>query len=220
MTPEIVLDVIPDEDLTLDVASDQEDASMDAADVVRTGGGGVTVEPLSVTENGTYTAEAGSAYSPVTVDVPLPSGTKQISISQNGTTTHDVEDYEDAQIAVNVPNSYSASDEGKVVSNGALVAQTARGTSVTENGTYDTTVNNSVTVAVPQPSGTKTVNISQNGTTSENVADYATATIVVAVPVPTLDPLTATDNGTYTPSSGHAYSSVVVAIPAASGVRF
>lgn len=42
MTPEIVLDVIPDEELTLDVASDQEDASMDAADVVRTGGGGTT----------------------------------------------------------------------------------------------------------------------------------------------------------------------------------
>lgn len=34
------------------------------------GGGGVTVEPLSVTENGTYTAPSGKAYSPVTVDVP------------------------------------------------------------------------------------------------------------------------------------------------------
>lgn len=32
------------------------------------GGGGVTVEPLAVTENGTYTAE-GKAYSPVTVEV-------------------------------------------------------------------------------------------------------------------------------------------------------
>lgn len=33
------------------------------------GGGGVAVEPLTVTENGTYTAPAGSAYSPVTVNV-------------------------------------------------------------------------------------------------------------------------------------------------------
>lgn len=33
------------------------------------GGGGVTVEPLSVSENGTYTAPSGKAYSPVTVDV-------------------------------------------------------------------------------------------------------------------------------------------------------
>lgn len=31
------------------------------------GGGGVTVEPLSVAENGTYTAPSGKAYSPVTV---------------------------------------------------------------------------------------------------------------------------------------------------------
>lgn len=35
------------------------------------GGGGVTVEPLSVTENGTYTAPSGKAYSPVTVAVPV-----------------------------------------------------------------------------------------------------------------------------------------------------
>ena len=33
------------------------------------GGGSITVEPLSVTENGTYTAEEGTAYSPVTVNV-------------------------------------------------------------------------------------------------------------------------------------------------------
>ena len=32
-------------------------------------GGGVTVEPLSVTENGTYTAPTGKAYSPVSVSV-------------------------------------------------------------------------------------------------------------------------------------------------------
>jgi hypothetical protein len=45
-----------------------------------------------------------------------------------------------------VPNSYSASDEGKVVNNGALVAQSTR--SITENGTYDTTLKNQVTVNV------------------------------------------------------------------------
>ena len=33
------------------------------------GGGGVTVEPLSVTENGTYTAPSGKAYSPVTAKI-------------------------------------------------------------------------------------------------------------------------------------------------------
>lgn len=34
------------------------------------GGSSVTVEPLSVTQNGTYTAPSGKAYSPVTVAVP------------------------------------------------------------------------------------------------------------------------------------------------------
>ena len=33
-------------------------------------GGGVTVESLSVTANGTYTAPGGKAYSPVSVNVP------------------------------------------------------------------------------------------------------------------------------------------------------
>lgn len=38
------------------------------------GGSSVTVEPLSVTANGTYTAETGKAYSPVTVNVPSAGG--------------------------------------------------------------------------------------------------------------------------------------------------
>lgn len=49
-------------------------------------------------------------------------------------------------VTVNVPNSYAQSDEGKVVSNGSLVSQTS--TTKTENGTYDTTLINSVTVNV------------------------------------------------------------------------
>ena len=77
------------------------------------GGGDITVESLSVTANGTYSAPSGKAYSPV---------------------------------VANVPNSYTASDEGKVVSNGALVAQTSQ--TIDTNGTYDTTLKNSVTVNV------------------------------------------------------------------------
>lgn len=42
------------------------------------GGGGVTVEALSVTHNGTYTAPTGKAYSPVTVSVPT------VTITQTG----------------------------------------------------------------------------------------------------------------------------------------
>lgn len=68
------------------------------------GGSSITVEPLTVTQNGTQTAPSGKAYSPVTVNVPQPSGTKNITISQNGTTTEDVAAYANASITVDVPN--------------------------------------------------------------------------------------------------------------------
>lgn len=47
-----------------------------------------------------------------------------------------------------ITNQYTAGDDGKVVSSGALIAQTAYPTTITENGTYDTTLNNSVMVDV------------------------------------------------------------------------
>lgn len=68
-----------------------------------------------------------------------------LSVTANGTTTApDGKAY--SPVTVNVPNTYAAGDEGKVVSGGALVAQTSR--TVTTNGTVDTTTNNSVTVDV------------------------------------------------------------------------
>ena len=75
-----------------------------------------------------------------------PSGTKNISITANGVTTEDVTNYASAQITANVPNTYAAADEGKVVSNGALVAQGSD--TVTQNDTYDTTLISSLTVNV------------------------------------------------------------------------
>lgn len=51
------------------------------------------------------------------------------------------------KVVVNVSNTYEVGDEGKVVSNGALVAQTS--SSITQNGVVDTTLNNSMTVNVP-----------------------------------------------------------------------
>lgn len=45
------------------------DVTSKAQAVVNVAGSSVTVDPLSVTENGTYTASAGHAYSPVTVNV-------------------------------------------------------------------------------------------------------------------------------------------------------
>lgn len=52
-----------------------------------------------------------------------------------------------SKVTVDVPNAYTAQDEGKVVDNGALVAQTTHA-EITENGIYDITTNNSVSVNV------------------------------------------------------------------------
>lgn len=93
------------------------DALKTAVDSIETGGG-AQVESLSVTVNGTYTAQTGKAYSPV---------------------------------SVNVPNTYAAADEGKVVSNGALAAQTS--VTLGDNGTYDTTLNDEVIISILTPEG-------------------------------------------------------------------
>ena len=52
-----------------------------------------------------------------------------------------------SKVTVDVPNTYTVQDEGKVVDNGVLVAQTTHA-EITENGTYDITTNNSVSVNV------------------------------------------------------------------------
>lgn len=80
--------------------------------------GDATLIPLTVTANGSYTPGAGvDGYSRVVVNVP---STGIVLTSE---------------------------DEGKVVADGALAAQTAM--TLTANGQYDTTSKNSVTVNVP-----------------------------------------------------------------------
>lgn len=59
------------------------------------GGGTTTIEPLTVTANGTY-SETGKAYSPVNVSVPTPSGST--NISANG--TYDVTAFAEAVVNV------------------------------------------------------------------------------------------------------------------------
>lgn len=86
-------------------------------------------------------SEMATAIGQISSGGITPTGTKEITA--NGTNI-DVASYAYADVAV--PNSYSQSDEGKVVSNGALVAQSSD--SVTQNGTVDTTLINSLTVNV------------------------------------------------------------------------
>lgn len=87
-----------------------------------------------------------------------------------------------SEVTVNVPNSYSAADEGKVVSSGALVAQSS--TTVTQNGTYDTTENNEVVVNVSGGGSTlvpKT--ITENGTydpADDNADGYSRVVVNVS----------------------------------------
>lgn len=69
-----------------------------------------------------------------------------LDVRANGTYTPSSGKDGFSQAIVNVPNTYTVSDEGKVVSNGALVAQSSQ--SITQNGTYDTTLKNQIVVNV------------------------------------------------------------------------
>ena len=64
-------------------------------------------------------------------------------------------------VSVDVANTYGAGDEGKVVSNGALVSQSSSSTS--SNGTVDTTLINSLAISVPTYSAADNGKVIQNG---------------------------------------------------------
>mgnify|MGYP003295134341 CR=1 FL=1 len=58
--------------------------------ITGTASGGISVSPLNVSANGTYTAPSGQAYSPVTVNVPTPSPRLQSkTATANGTVSPD-----------------------------------------------------------------------------------------------------------------------------------
>jgi len=108
---------------------------------------------------------------------------KTKSVTQNGeynASSDNADGY--SKVTVDVPNTYAAGDEGKVVSNGALVAQTSQ--TVTANGTYNTTTKNSVTVNVPSSAPTLTTKtITENGTyaaSSDSADGYSSVTVNVS----------------------------------------
>ena len=101
----------------------------------------------SITENGTYNTTTNNE---VVVNVSQGGGSATLitkSINQNGSynaSSDGADGYN--SVTVNVPNSYTSEDEGKVVSSGALASQTSK--TITSNGTYSTVLNNQVIVTV------------------------------------------------------------------------
>ena len=103
----------------------------------------ISVTP-SVTNSAGYISSGTINGTAVSVSASeLDSGAKSITANGN---SQDVVGY--ASVDVNVPNTYTAGDEGKVVSSGALVSQTAHAdvTPTTSDQTIDTTTNNSLKV--------------------------------------------------------------------------
>lgn len=157
------------------------------------------VESKNITQNGIYEAPEGvDGYSPITVNVPNTYDQSEIGkvvtdtttlTSQTSTTIRSNNTYDTTlnnEVVVEVPNTYTVEDEGKVVNNSELVTQSS--TTKNANGTYNTTLNNEVVINVPntytqsdegkvvdngalvtQTSTTKTANGTYNTTTNDEV---------------------------------------------------
>ena len=114
------------------------------------------------------------------------------SVTENGeyvATADNADGY--SSVNVDVSNSYTQADNGKVVNNQELVAQTAYPTEITENDTYDTTNYNSITVNVSGggggAGGSDVIFYDYDGTvvTSYSAADFANLSAMPANPTHT-----------------------------------
>lgn len=132
-------------------------------------------------KNGTENTYKPSQMAAAIEALPGPSTLGMKIISENGSydpASDNLDGY--SGVTVNVPNSYSAGDEGKVVSSGALVSQTS--VTKTENGTYDTTLNNQVVVNVPSAT-LVSKSITENGTyypEDDNADGYSSVIVNVS----------------------------------------
>ena len=174
--------------------------------IVLGGGSGVTVEPLSVTSNGLYTAPMGKAYTPVDVNVPVPPSVtvESLSVTSNGTYTAPTgKAY--SPVDVNVP---------------ATPSVTVESLSVTSNGNYTAPAGKAyspVDVNVPQTT-IESLSVTINGTYNAPTGK-AYDPVVVNVPQTTVESLSVTTNGIYTAPEGKAYSPVEVNVPSGITVK-
>lgn len=172
-----------------------------------TGGGGITPTGTKIiTSNGKHDV---TTYAEADVQVPIPeapTGKTQISITENGVSTHDVTQFAQAEVSVAVPIPAEPAGEKviDIVANGThtedikkfatakinvQVPQTGitpQGTKeITENGVHDVTAfaqaNVNVHVGV-NPSGTKEISVTQNGEVTEDVTNFKNVHIVTNVP--------------------------------------
>ena len=125
---------------------------------------------------------------PIPAEYIIPTGTEEITVTENGTVSRDVSAKETVTVNTNVPI-----PPGYIIPTGDL--------GITENGQYDITEKASVTVDVPAPvpTGTKEISIMENGEKTVDVSGFAFAHILTSVPVPQggLE----YEAGTYTPES-------------------
>lgn len=167
-----------------------------------TGGGDITVEALSVTANGTYTAPSGKAYSPVEVDVEpnLQTLSKTITPSLNTI----IRDYTPdsgydglAEVFVTVMPIELGTAGTPTASKGSVsnhsVAVTPSVTNTTGYIEGGTKTGTAVTVSASElVSGTKS--ITENGT-GIDVTNYASVDVAVPSTTPT-GTISITQNGT------------------------
>lgn len=211
------------------------------ANVRYSGGRSATLGTKTIDENGVYNASSDEldGYSEVTVDVPQPSGAISLTYNANGTYSDvDVENYETANIQVDVPVPAVQTQEKEVF------AQTSQVTVLPDSGKYLSRVivqpqrnlntytpvadtsNNDMgiinnyryvnTQGMITPTGTKEVEYTTNGTHTEDIKNYENIDIEINVPVSgDLGSKTIIANGTYQALDDNldGYDEVTVNVP-------
>ena len=154
----------------------------------------IRLQEKTTTTNGYITFDSGyDGLQGVSVNVPQPSGTLQRTITENGTETVDIANYQAIEITTNVPT--------------GSTCDLYTGLTVEANGVYNPATYNkdgfsTFVVNIPQPQGTLQRTISTNGTQTYDVSLWENIEITTNVPTQTCNlytGLTITQNGTYDP---------------------
>ena len=182
----------------------------------------------------TYTAYiANGSKATGTSTAITPTGTKNISIAQNGTTTEDVTNYASAQITVNVPSSslnmpmftvdISTSPPTATCDTTFSLYDTPPSAIVKEVYGDGVTEDYYTTASCYFDGSTSTQHyyiVSDNGLPSFTILHWGNGVdegVEISENIPSVTTLTATQNGTYTDSHERLYSSVTVNVPQPTG---